>query len=106
MTSVTMPIEAHAEAGHRDRQDRWVPVFRGGALAAIGASALAQMFAAAVLKTGGVLPQGVLSLAAAALVLAVPQQRWQLIIVAIAYWASTMGAIDLLMVVRHQRVRC
>lgn len=119
------PVNEHV---HRDRQDWWVPIFRGGWLMIAGAFALvlpptsgfalALLFAATVFISAGVLltngvalrsplpiTQGVLSLGAAAVVALLPQARWQEMVLVIGAWSIAMGAIDVLMLRRHHHVR-
>lgn len=113
---------------HRDRQDWWVPIFRGGWLVIVGAFALYSpptspftlqlLFATAAFITGGALltdgltlrsklsiAQGVLSMAVAAPAAFLPPDLWIVTVDTIAAWAIAMGAIDLLLVRRHSRIR-
>lgn len=103
-------------------------IFRGGWLIIVGAFALfsppislfalAMFFATAVFISAGVLltngaalrsplpiAQGMLSLAVAATVAFLPRESWQTIVVAISLWAIAMGAVDILSIARHRKVR-
>lgn len=113
---------------HRDAQDWWVPIFRGGWLMIVGLFALyspptslfavsllfatAAFVSAGVLLTNGVMmrstmaiAQGVLSMAVAAAVAFMPRDMWQVVVLAVALWAIAMGVIDILVANRHAHFR-
>ena len=128
-TAVPLPgREVRHEHAHRDRQDWWVPIFRGGWLLIVGAFALysppttlfalSMFFATAIFISAGVLltngialrsslpiAQGILSMGIAAIVAFTPQSSWQVIVFAVALWAIAMGVIDIMVVRRHHHVR-
>jgi uncharacterized membrane protein HdeD (DUF308 family) len=126
--------EVHAAAApdvhnaHRDAQDWWVPIFRGGWLMIVGFFALyspptslfavSLLFATAAFVSAGVLitngislrspiaiAQGVLSMAVAAAVAFMPRDMWMLVVLSVALWAIAMGAIDIVIANRHAHMR-
>lgn len=119
---------AHVHHAHRDAQDWWVPIFRGGWLMIVGLFALyspptslfavSLLFATAAFISAGVLltngfsmrspmaiGQGVLSMAVAASVAFMPRSMWMLVVLSVALWAIAMGAIDILVANRHAHLR-
>jgi uncharacterized membrane protein HdeD (DUF308 family) len=113
---------------HRDAQDWWVPIFRGGWLLIVGLFALyspptslfavSLLFATAAFVSAGVLlsngvmmrspmaiGQGVLSMAVAASVAFMPRTLWALVILSVALWAIAMGVIDIIVANRHEHLR-
>jgi uncharacterized membrane protein HdeD (DUF308 family) len=118
----------HHHHAHRDAQDWWVPIFRGGWLLIVGLFALysppttlfavSLLFATAAFVSAGVLitngitlrsplavGQGVLSMAVAASVAFMPRTLWMLVVLSVALWAIAMGVIDIVVANRHSHLR-